>query len=209
MIDLYTWKTPNGRKVSIMLEETGLAYETHPVHIGKGEQFKPDFLKVSPNNKIPAIVDRDADGGPVSIFESGAILIYLAEKSGKLLPTAYPDRAKVLEWLAWQVGGLGPMFGQLGHFVWGANETVPYGVKRYSDEAFRLLSVMEKRLGEAAYLGGDYSIADIATYPWVISLFDVTLKKGDMVRPDMPNTERWLANIAARPAVQKGMATPA
>ena len=167
MIELYTWGTPNGRKISIMLEEVGLAYVVHPVNIGKNEQFDPKFLAISPNNKIPAIVDADAPGGPLSVFESGAILIYLAEKTGKLLAPSGPQRYKALEWLNWQMGGLGPMLGQLGFFAIRSPEKAPLAIQRFTEEALRLLGVMDKRLSEAPYLAGDeYSIADIACYGW-------------------------------------------
>lgn len=207
MIDLYTWTTPNGRKPAILLEELGLAYDAKPVDISKDEQFAPEFLKISPNNKIPAIVDHDADGGPLAVFESGAILIYLAEKTGSaLLPASGAARAKTLEWLMFQMGGLGPMFGQYGHFVRFAPEKVPYGIKRYTDEANRIYRVLDKRLGETAYMAGDdYSIADIATYPWLMALDDapeigeIGLARGDNIR-------RWMSAIGARPAVERGMA---
>lgn len=208
MIDLYTWTTPNGRKVSIMLEETGLPYEVHPINIGKNEQFAPDFLKISPNNRIPAIVDRDADSGPVSIFESGAILIYLAEKTGKFLAPKGEQRAKTLEWLMWQMGGVGPMFGQANHFLNAAPEKLPYAINRYLDEAARLLKVLDKRLGEAAFMGGDYSIADMATYPWVKAAFPlIAPAKADVVG-EAANVKRWLDTVGARPAVQRGMEVP-
>ncbi|MBX3447383.1 MAG: glutathione S-transferase N-terminal domain-containing protein [Parvibaculaceae bacterium] len=208
MIDLYTWTTPNGRKVSIMLEETGLPYEVHPINIGKNEQFAPDFLKISPNNRIPAIVDRDADSGPVSIFESGAILIYLAEKTGKFLAPKGEQRAKTLEWLMWQMGGVGPMFGQANHFLNAAPEKLPYAINRYLDEAARLLKVLDKRLGEGAFMGGDYSIADMATYPWVKAAFPlIAPAKADVVG-EAANVKRWLDAVGARPAVQRGMEVP-
>jgi len=205
MIDLHTWTTPNGRKASIMLEETGLPYTVHPVNIGKDEQFAPDFLKISPNNKIPAIVDHDAADGPLAIFESGAILIHLAEKTGQLLPARGKARADVLAWLMFQMGGVGPMFGQLGHFTVFAKQDVPYAVKRYTEEARRLLGVMETRLGEADHLGGDYSIADIATYPWIRGYRDRDL---DLGWENLPNVTAWLDRVGARPAVAKGMAVP-
>ncbi|MEK7820431.1 MAG: glutathione S-transferase N-terminal domain-containing protein, partial [Pseudomonadota bacterium] len=170
MIDLYTWSTPNGRKASIMLEELGLAYDVHPIDINKNEQFQPWFLKIAPNNRIPAIVDRDGpDGKPLALFESGAILIYLAEKTkSPLLPADARGRAIAIQWLMWQMGGVGPMFGQAHHFLRFAKEDVPYGKKRYHDEAKRLYGVMDRRLAEAPYLAGDaYTIADVATYPWV------------------------------------------
>jgi len=206
MIDLYTWKTPNGRKVSIMLEELGLPYRVHPIDITKGEQFQPWFLKIAPNNRIPAIVDPDGpDGKPLALFESGAILIYLAEKSkSPLLPAAARGRAVTIQWLMWQMGGVGPMFGQAHHFLRSAKEDVPYGKKRYADEARRLYGVMDRRLGEAPFLAGDaYSIADIATYPWVArhEWHLVDLK-------DFPNVRRWFEGIGKRPAVVKGMDVP-
>jgi GST-like protein len=203
MIDLYTWGTPNGRKASVMLEECGLKYDVHKIDIGKGDQFKPEFLAVNPNGKIPAIVDRDGpDGKPISVFESGAILIYLAEKTGSaLLPADPRRRTAVLQWLMFQMGGVGPMFGQAHHFIRFAPEKVPYGIERYSKETRRLYGVMDRRLGEAAYLAGDYSIADIATYPWVArhEYHEVKLE-------DFPNVKRWFDAISARPAVAKGMA---
>jgi GST-like protein len=203
MIDLYTWTTPNGRKASVMLEECGLAYNVHKIDIGKGDQFKPEFLAVNPNGKIPAIVDGDGPGGkPISVFESGAILIYLAEKTGsKLLPADPRQRYAVLQWLMFQMGGVGPMFGQAHHFIRFAPEKVPYGIERYSKETRRLYGVMDKRLVEATYLAGEYSIADIATYPWVArhEYHEVNLA-------DFPNVKRWFDAISARPAVVKGMA---
>ena len=202
MIDLYTWTTPNGRKVSIALEEMGLEYAIHPVNIGADEQFHPDFLKISPNNKIPAIVDRDTG---TSVFESGAILQYLAEKSGAFLPTSGAERAKVLEWLAWQVGGFGPMLGQLGHFTRFTDETVPYAIKRFTEESVRLYGVLDRRLGETEFVGGDYSIADMAIYPWSAAAYEAL--KG-IAGLDAPNVERWHATIEARPAVINGMIVP-
>ena len=204
MIELYTWTTPNGRKASVMLEELGLPYNVHKINISKDEQFAPAFLAISPNNRIPAIVDTDGPGGkPLSLFESGAILIYLAEKTGsKLLPTEPRARATVLQWLMWQMGGVGPMFGQTHHFMHAAPEKVPYGIERYSKETRRLYGVMNKRLGEAAYLAGaDYSIADIATYPWVARHEH---HKVDLA--EFPNVKRWFDTISTRPAVVKGMA---
>lgn len=208
MIDLYTWTTPNGRKVSIMLEETGLPYEVRPVNIGKDEQFAPSFLKVSPNNRIPAIVDRDADAGPVSVFESGAILIYLAEKTGKFLAPKGEQRAKTLEWLMWQMGGVGPMLGQANHFINTAPEKISYAIDRYIGEGARLIKVLDKRLGEAAYMGGDYSIADMATYPWISVAFELIAKAKPDVVGEGANVRRWLDAVGARPAVQRGMDVP-
>lgn len=207
MIDLYTWTTPNGRKASIMLEECGLDYTVHPINIGKDEQFVPAFLKISPNNRIPAIVDNDADDGPLSVFESGAILIYLAEKTGKFLAPKGAQRAKALEWLMWQMGGVGPMFGQLFHFM-NAAEKIPYAINRYQNEAARLVGVLDKRLGEANFLAGDYSIADIITYPWVAPAFEIVAKTKPDVVGEGANVRRWLAAVGARPAVQRGMAIP-
>jgi GST-like protein len=208
MIDLYTWTTPNGRKVSIMLEETGLPYDVHPVDIGKDEQFAPSFLKVSPNNRIPAIVDRDADAGPVSVFESGAILIYLAEKTGKFLAPKGEQRAKTLEWLMWQMGGVGPMLGQANHFINTAPEKIPHAIDRYIGEGARLIKVLDKRLGEAAYMGGDYSIADMATYPWISVAFELIAQAKPDVVGEGANVRRWLDAVGARPAVQRGMDVP-
>ncbi len=207
MIDLYTWSTPNGRKISIMLEELGLPYAVHPIDIGKDEQFAPDFLAISPNNKIPAIVDPDGpDGEPISVFESGAILIYLAEKTGSdLWPTDPRRRMVTLEWLMFQMGGLGPFLGQANHFLKWAKEEVPYAMNRYRNEAHRLYGVMDKRLADAPYLAGEnYSIADIASYPWVMRHIwhDIDMEA------QCPNVWDWLQRIGARPAVQKGMDVP-
>lgn len=208
MIDFYTWTTPNGRKVSIMLEETGLEYTTHPVDISNDEQFAPDFLKISPNNRIPAIVDQKGDGGPISVFESGAILIYLAEKTGQFLPASGPKRAKALEWLMWQMGGIGPMMGQASHFVNSAPEQIPYAIDRYLSESARLIGILDKQLADNEFVAGDYSIADMAIYPWVSVGFDIISKaKADIVG-EGANCSRWLAANAARPAVEKGMDVP-
>jgi len=210
MITLYTWTTPNGRKIPVALEEMGLPYEVRTVNIGANEQFAAAFLAVSPNNKIPAIVDHGAAGGPVSVFESGAILVYLAEKSGMLLPSTGAARAKVLEWLFWQVGGIGPMLGQLFYFAVRAPEKLPPAIARFQDEANRLFGVMERRLAEAPYLGGDaYSIADIATYPWVSAAIPLVRAGGGEALGPLPCVDRWLAELGARPAVQRGMAVPA
>ncbi|MDH5212204.1 MAG: glutathione S-transferase N-terminal domain-containing protein [Betaproteobacteria bacterium] len=204
MIDLYTWSTPNGRKVSIMLEECVLPYRVHAVNIGKGEQFTPEFLAINPNNRIPAIVDPDGpDGRPLTLFESGAILIYLAEKTGKFMPRAPRARLICLQWLMLQMGGVGPMFGQAHHFLRAAKEQVPYGIKRYTEETRRLYGVLQKRLTEAEYLADEYSIADIATFPWVARF---EWHKVDLA--DFPAVKRWFDRINARPAVQKGMAVP-
>ncbi|MBU0726259.1 MAG: glutathione S-transferase N-terminal domain-containing protein [Alphaproteobacteria bacterium] len=205
MIDLYTWTTPNGRKVSIMLEEIGLPYTAHPVNISKDEQFAPDFLKISPNNKIPAIVDSDGPGGkPISVFESGSILFYLAEKTGKLMPADPAGRYETMTWLMFQMAGVGPMLGQAHHFRRFAKEQVPYAIERYTSETHRLYGVMDKRLGETPYLAGaEYSIADIATYPWI-----ARWEWHGIDWADFPNLKRWFDEISARPAVQKGMAVP-
>ena len=206
MIQLHTWATPNGRKVSVMLEELGLDYTVHEVNISKGEQFNPDFLAISPNNRIPAIIDEDGpDGEPIGIFESGAILVYLAEKTGSdLLPSAPRARANVMQWLMWQMGGLGPMVGQAHHFLFNPKEVVPYGQKRYHDETKRLYGVMEKQLADNAFLAGDnYSVADIACYPW-ISRFE----RHQVDLNDFPNVKRWFDQLSDRDAVKKGMAVP-
>jgi GST-like protein len=206
MIELYTWGTPNGRKVSIMLEEVGLPYNTHSVNIGKDEQFAPDFLKVSPNNKIPAIVDPDGPGGKkISLFESGAILFYLAEKTGKLLPADPAGRYETMVWLMFQMAGVGPMFGQAHHFRRFAKEQVPYAIDRYTNETHRIYGVMDKRLGEVPYLAGqDYTIADVATFPWV-----ARWEWHGIDWANYPNLKRWFDAVGARSAVQKGMAVPA
>jgi GST-like protein len=206
MIDLYTWTTPNGRKVSIMLEECGLDYSVHPVDIGKGEQFKPEFVAICPNSKIPAIVDRDTK---VSVFESGAILIYLGEKTGRLLPSKNPGRANVLQWLMWQMANIGPILGQANHFASTASEKIPYAIDRYVTESARLIKVMDDQLGRGAYLAGDYSIADIATYAWVAAGFPLLRGAKPDIVGEGANVERWLKALASRPAVVKGMAVPA
>lgn len=204
MIDLYTWGTPNGKKVSIMLEECALPYTLHKVNIGKDEQFAPEYLKINPNGKIPSIVDSEGPGGkPISMMESGAILIYLAEKTGKFLPADAAGRYKALEWLMFQMGGVGPMFGQTHHFLRAAKEQVPYAINRYTKEKDRLYGVLNARLGEAEHLAGEYSIADIATYPWV-SRFEWHNTR----LADFPNVERWFKSVGARPGVQKGMSVP-
>ncbi|MES2184569.1 MAG: glutathione binding-like protein [Pseudomonadota bacterium] len=204
MIDLYFWSTPNGYKVSILLEELGLPYRVIPVHIGKGDQFEPGFLKISPNNKIPAIVDPEGPGGqPLALFESGAIMLYLAEKAGwRFLPQDMRQRYAVVQWLMFQMGGVGPMLGQAHHFRKYAPETIPYAVDRYTGEAARLYRVIDKRLGETAYLAGDdYSLADIATYPWLRAH-----KWQGQAIEDYPNLQRWYAAVRERPAVQRGLA---
>ncbi|MGB0671572.1 MAG: glutathione S-transferase N-terminal domain-containing protein [Rhodospirillales bacterium] len=203
MIDLYYWTTPNGHKVTIFLEETGLEYVIKPVHIGRGEQFEPDFLAIAPNNRIPAIVDHDPAGAaaPVSLFESGAILLYLAEKTGQYIPSDIPGRADVLQWLFWQMGGLGPMAGQNHHFTQYAPERIPYAMDRYIKETTRLYRVMDNRLADREFLAGAYSIADMASYPWV-----VPWQRQCQNLDDFPNLQRWFDAIQARPAVQRAYA---
>jgi GST-like protein len=203
VIDLYTAKTPNGQKIHIMLEETGLAYTEHFISLGKGEQFDPDFLNISPNNKIPAIVDRDGPGGePVTVFESGCVLLYLAEKTGKFLPAEPRARLEVLEWLFWQMGGFGPMLGQAHHFRAYAPEKIAYAYERYTNEAKRLYQVLDQRLeGRAFVAGGAYSIADMAIFPWC----RLHGRQGQNL-DDFPNVKRWFEAIAARSAVAKDMA---
>jgi GST-like protein len=202
MIDVYSWATPNGHKVHIMLEECGLPYRAIPVNIGTGDQFKPEFLKISPNNRIPAITDpQGPDGKPISLFESGAILVYLAAKTGKFMPAA--DRAKyeVLQWLMFQMGGVGPMLGQNHHFRLYAPEKLPYAIDRYTNEARRLYGVIDRRLAQSAYLGGeDYSIADIATFPWLRNW-----ERQGIVLAEYPHLKAWFEKIADRPAVQRGV----
>jgi len=202
MIDLYSWPTPNGHKVHIMLEECALKYQVHGIDIAKGDQFQPDFLKISPNNKIPALIDRDGPNGQeISVFESGAILIYLAEKTNSaLFPQDPMKRYEVLQWLMFQMGGLGPMLGQAHHFRIYAPEKVEYGIERYTKEATRLYGVMEKRLSEADYLAGEYSIADIACMPWIRSY-----KNQGQELDDYPNLKRWFLAIKERPAVRRGL----
>ena len=206
MIDLYTWSTPNGRKVSVMLEECGLPYRVHPIDIGKGDQFTPAFVAICPNSRIPAIVDTD-DG--VSIFESGAILIHLAEKTGMLLPQRNPGRAKALEWLMFQMANIGPMLGQANHFANTAAEKIPYAIDRYISESARLVRVLDDRLAGAEYLAGDYSIADVATYPWVAAGFSLLKAVKAETIGEGAHVARWLKAIEARPAVAKGMRVPA
>jgi GST-like protein len=200
VIDLYTWTTPNGRKANIMLEEVGLPYTVHAIDISKDEQFAPEFLKISPNNRIPAIVDRD---NGMSLMESGAILIYLADKTGKLLPKSGMERYKVIEWLMWQMGGPGPMLGQVHHFVKYNPGKAPYAEERYLKEAARLYKVLNTQLGLHEYVAGEYSIADIAIWPW-ISRFEWQ----NINLNDYPNVKRWYLEIARRPAVQRGYKVP-
>ena len=200
MIDFHYWPTPNGWKVSIMLEECGLPYRLVPVNIGKGDQFKPEFLAISPNNRMPAIVDHDWDGETISVFESGAILLHLAEKSGRFLPTTRRGRTEVLEWLFWQVGNLGPMAGQLSHFVNYARGEHTYSHQRYANEYNRCLGVLERRLEGRDYILGDYSIADMASFPWVL----ISKPLGQAL-DEFPNVARWREAIKQRPAVQRGV----
>lgn len=204
MIDLYTWDTPNGRKVSIMLEECGLEYRVHPIDIMKGDQFTPEYVAINPNSKIPAIIDADGpDGQPLTLFESGAILLYLAEKTGQFLPADPRGWFQVVQWLMWQMGGIGPMFGQAHHFRKFAPEPIPYAVERYSKETRRLYTVLENRLTESEFVAGAYSIADMAIYPWTTRH---DWQGIDLA--DFPNITRWSDTIAARPAVKRGMAVP-
>ncbi len=207
MIELHYWPTPNGHKITLFLEEADLSYRIVPVDIGRGEQFRPDFLKIAPNNRMPAIVDHEpADGGePVSLFESGAILLYLAEKTGRLLPTHLAGKAEVTQWLMFQMSGVGPMFGQLAHFTRFAKEKIPYAIERYRNESLRILGVMDKQLGAREYLAGEYSVADIATYPWLTGF--ATDYAPDLFE-NVPNVKAWLERVGARPAVQRGMKVP-
>ncbi len=200
MIDLYYWPTPNGHKITIFLEEAGLPYSIKPVNIGKGDQFQPDFLKIAPNNRMPAIVDHQPkDGnGPLSLFESGAILLYLAEKTGKFIPADLRGRADVLQWLFWQMGGLGPMLGQNHHFSQYAPEKIPYAIDRYVKETTRLYNVLNKRLADRPFVAGEYSIADMAAYPWI-----VPWERQGQRLDDFPHLKRWFQAIQARPAVVK------
>lgn len=201
-LQVYSWPTPNGHKVHVMLEECGLPYRAIPVDIGRGQQFEPDFLRISPNNKIPALVDPDGpEGEPISLFESGAILVYLAAKTGRFLPKGEREKYEVLEWLMFQMGGVGPMLGQAHHFRIYAPEKVEYAIARYSNEAKRLYGVIDRRLSECPWLGGaEYSIADIATFPWLRSW-----QNQGIVLEDYPHVKHWFDTIAARPAVQRGV----
>jgi GSH-dependent disulfide-bond oxidoreductase len=204
MIDLYYWPTPNGHKITMFLEEAALPYKIHKVDIGKGDQFKPEFLAISPNNRMPAIVDHEPKGGgaAISVFESGAILLYLAEKTGKFIATDIRARVEVLQWLFWQMGGLGPMAGQNGHFNTYAPEKVPYAIDRYSKETTRLYSVLNKRLADRPFVAGDaYSIADMASYPWI-----VPHERHKQVIGDFPHLKRWFDEVGARPATVKAYA---
>ncbi len=205
MIDLYTWSTPNGRKVSVMLEECGLPYRVHKVNIGKGEQFSEEFVEISPNSKIPAIVDYEGpEGRALRMFESGAILVYLSGKTGRFLPQTVRAKYEALQWLMFQMGGVGPMFGQAHHFMRARKDEIPYGSERYGAETRRLYGVLERRLAHAPFLAQEYSIADVATYPWVA--------RHEWHRVDLaafPHVKRWFDTISARPAVVRGMAVPA
>jgi GST-like protein len=203
MIDLYYWTTPNGHKITMFLEETGQPYNIIPIHIGKGDQFKPEFLAVAPNNRIPALVDHEPKGGakPISIFESGAMLLYLAEKTGQFLPADLYGRYDVIQWTFWQMGGLGPMAGQNHHFRNYAVEKIPYAIDRYVNETNRLYGVLNKRLADRAFIAGDYSIADMACYPWI-----VPYKNQSQDIDDFPHLKRWLETIAARPATLRAYA---
>lgn len=202
MIDLYSWATPNGHKIHIMLEETGQPYRVHPIDIGAGDQFKPEFLKISPNNKMPAMIDSDGPGGkPMSMFESGAMLLYLASKTGKFLPEDLRDRWSTLQWLMFQMGGVGPMLGQAHHFLGYAPEKIPYAMNRYSKEANRLYGVMDRRLAESKFIAcGEYTIADMAIMPWL----RFPERQGVDIA-DYPHVKKWFDGIAARPAVQRGL----
>ena len=201
MIDLYTWPTPNGHKIHIMLEETGLEYTVHPINISAGDQFDPEFLKISPNNKMPAMVDLEGPGGePYSLFESGAILMYLAEKTGRFMPAEIRARYDVIQWLMFQMGGIGPLLGQAHHFRAYAPERIPYAIDRYTNEANRLYNVLDVRLKDHEYLAGEYSIADIATFPWLRSH-----ERQGVDLEEYPSVKRWFDLIAERPAVKRGV----
>ena len=203
MIELHYWPTPNGWKITIMLEECGLPYSLVPVRIGRGDQFKPEFLRISPNNRMPAMIDDASAGvpGPLAIFESGAILMYLAEKSGKFLPADIAGRYGVIQWLMWQMSALGPIGGQNGHFKLYAQEKIPYSIERFGKEIDRLYGVMDRRLGEVEFLAGDYSIADMACFPWIM-----THKAQGITLDVFPNLKRWYATLRAREALQRGLA---
>ncbi len=201
MIKLYYWPTPNGWKITIFLEEADLPYEIVPVNITKGEQFEPHFLAISPNNRMPAIVDPDGpDGEPISLFESGAILLYLAEKTGRFLPAEPRARWRAVQWLIFQVANVGPMFGQAGHFLRYAPEKIPYAIERYTNETRRLCRVLDRRLAQVEFVAGEYSIADMATFPWVYAI------RERIDAADLPNLARWMERVHARPAVQRGLA---
>ncbi|MEO1402862.1 MAG: glutathione S-transferase N-terminal domain-containing protein [Cyanobacteria bacterium J06635_1] len=203
MIDLYYWTTPNGHKITIFLEEAEVPYTIYPINIGKGDQFQPEFLKISPNNRIPAIVDQSPSEGkaPISVFESGAILQYLAEKTGQFLATDLPTKTETMQWLFWQMGGLGPMLGQNHHFSQYAPEQIPYAINRYVKETARLYGILDKRLADRAFVAGEYSIADMSMYPWI-----VPYEKQGQSLDDFPNLKRWFEAIQARPAVVRAYA---
>jgi GSH-dependent disulfide-bond oxidoreductase len=209
MIDLYTWTTPNGRKASIMLEETGLPYTVFPVDLGAGQQLGAGFSAINPNQKIPAIIDHDVDGDPLTLFESGAILIHLAEKSGRLLATDVRTRAATMQWLMFQMSQVGPMIGQAGHFLNQAPERIPYAIQRFIEESQRIVGVLEQALRDKDYLAGTYSIADIATYPWIDAAWTPLTSMMPEQAAALGNVRRWLDRLAERPAVQRGMRVPA
>ena len=209
MIDLYTWTTPNGRKISIALEELGLPYKVIPVNLQKEEQFSPAFTAINPNQKIPAIVDHDIPGGPLSVFESGAILVHLAEKTGRLLPKDARGRATTMQWLMYQMSHVGPIIGQTGHFVNQAPEKIPYAIQRFVGESVRIVGVLNTGLQGRDHLAGDYSIADIATYPWIVAAWEPFRNMMPEKIGEFGNVQRWLDRLGALPAVQRGMAIPA
>lgn len=208
MIDLYTWTTPNGRKVSIMLAEIERPYTVHAVNLGTDQQFTPEFTAINPNHKIPAIVDHDVDGGPLTLFESGAILIHLAERSGRLLPSDVRQRAMTLQWLMFQMSQVGPMIGQAGHFANQAPERIPYAIQRFVTESLRIVGVLDGALARHDFLAGDYSIADIATYPWIEAAWGPFERLMPERIAALGALRRWIDRVAARPAVQRGMAVP-
>ncbi len=208
MIDLYTWTTPNGRKVSIMLEEIGLPYNVIPIDIGNEAQKTPEFTAINPNQKIPAIVDHDTPGGALPIFESGAILVHLAERSGQFLPTDVRKRAEVMQWLMYQMSHVGPMIGQAGHFINQAPQKVPYAIERFIGESLRIVGVLNTGLANREYLAGEYSIADIATYPWVMAAWGPFKQLMPEQLEELGNVRQWIDRVGARPAVERGMAVP-
>jgi GST-like protein len=209
MIDLYTWKTPNGRKVSIMLEEVGLPYRVVPVDLGAGAQHAAEFLALNPNGRIPVIVDQDAPGGPLTVIESGAILVHLAERTGRLFPTDVRARSETLQWLMFQMAGIGPMLGQASWFANSAPEKIPYAIQRYVNESARLFGVLDVRLAGRDFLAGSYSIADVATYPWVAVAWPIFTAMMPETVGKLGRLAAWLERVAARPAVARGMNVPA
>ncbi len=209
MIDLYTWTTPNGRKISIMLEETKLPYRVITVNLRKGEQFSPEFTAINPNQKIPAIVDHDVAGGPLAVFESGAILVHLAEKTGSLLPSEPRARSQVMQWLMYQMSHVGPIIGQAGHFTNQAPEKIPYAIQRFINESLRIVGVLNVALGTREFLAGPYSIADVATYPWIVAAWGPFQSMLPEKVAEFQGVQRWLDAVGFRPAVQHGMAVPA